>query len=79
MLEGLGEDEPCLRHRAFEGVNQKQDAVGHFEDALDLAAEVGVAGSVDYIDFVFAAFGVRIVNRAIFAQDGDAAFPFEGV
>ena len=39
-----------LRHRAFDRVDQQQAAVGHVEHALDLAAEVGVAGRVDDID-----------------------------
>ena len=42
--QGLGEHELGLRHRAFGGVDQQEHAVDHAEDALDLAAEVGVAG-----------------------------------
>ena len=48
--EGLAQHELRLRHRALEGVDQQEAAVGHGEDALDLAAEVGVAGGVDDVD-----------------------------
>ena len=41
--EGLAEHELGLRHRAFEGVDEHQGAVGHLQGPLDLAAEVGVA------------------------------------
>ena len=46
----LGDDEFGLRHRAFGGVDQHEDAVDHAEDALDLAAEIGMAGGVDDVD-----------------------------
>ena len=42
--ERLLEDEPGLRERAFGGIDQHKRAVGHLQDALDLAAEVGVPG-----------------------------------
>ena len=42
--ERLAQDELRLGHRPLEGVDQHEDAVGHLEGALDLAAEVGVAG-----------------------------------
>jgi polyphenol oxidase len=48
----LPSDELGLRHRAFGGVDQQDDAVDHREDALDLAAEIGVAGGVDDVDAV---------------------------
>ena len=35
---------------ALGGVDEQQAAVGHLQDALDLAAEVGVAGRVDDVD-----------------------------
>jgi hypothetical protein len=46
----LAGDELGLRHRAFGAVDQQDHAVDHREDALDLAAEVGVAGGVDDVD-----------------------------
>ncbi len=39
----LGDDELGLRHRPLGGIDQHEDAVDHAEDALDLAAEIGVA------------------------------------
>ena len=43
-LERLGEDELGLRHRAFDGIDQKQGAIHHRQDAFHLAAEIGMAG-----------------------------------
>ena len=40
----LGCHELGLRHRAFGGIDQQADAIDHRQDALDLAAEIGVAG-----------------------------------
>ena len=48
--ERLAGDELGLRHRAFGGVDQQDDAVDHRQDALDLGAEIGVAGGVDDVD-----------------------------
>ena len=36
-----------LRHWAFVGVNDEEDAIDHAENSLDFTAEVGVARSVD--------------------------------
>ncbi len=49
-LKRLADDELGLRQRAFGGVHQHQHAVDHVENALDLAAEIGVAGRIDDID-----------------------------
>ena len=46
----LAGDELGLRHRPFGGVDQQDHAVDHGEDALDLGAEIGVAGRVDDVD-----------------------------
>ena len=73
-FEGLGEHVARLRQRAFGGVDEEDDAVDHFEGALDLAAEVGVAGGVDDVDL-----GVLVVDRRVLGQDGDAALFFEVV
>ena len=66
-------DEAGLRHRAFDRIDQQQHAVDHRQHALDLAAEVGVAGRVDDVD-------VRALplDRAVLRQDRDAAFAFRG-
>ena len=46
-FKSLAQHEARLRQRPFAGVNEQQYAVDHEESALNLAAEVGVAGSVD--------------------------------
>ena len=46
----LAGDELGLRHRSFGGVDQQDHAVDHRQDALDLGAEIGVAGRVDDVD-----------------------------
>ena len=61
-----------LRQRALGGVDQHQGAVHHVEDALDLAAEVGVAGRVDDVDA-----GAMPFDRGGLGQDGDAALALE--
>ena len=48
--ERLAGDELGLRHRPFGGVDEQDDAVDHRQDALDLGAEIGVAGRVDDVD-----------------------------
>ena len=49
-LERLAQDEARLRQRALGGVDEQHDAVDHRQPALDLAAEVGVAGRVDEVE-----------------------------
>ncbi len=74
VLEGFAQDESGLGHRAFESVDQQEAAVGHFQHAFDFAAEVGVAGRVDEVDF-----GTAVGDGDVLGQDGDAAFAFLGV
>ena len=56
----------------FGRVDQQQHAVDHRQHALDLAAEVGVAGRVDDVDLV-----VLVVDGGVLRQDGDAALALE--
>ena len=70
--ERLAGDEPRLRHRAFDRVHEQQHAVDHAEHALDLAAEVRVAGRVDDVDV-----DARVVDRAVLREDGDPALALE--
>ncbi len=49
-LERLAQHEAGLRQRALARVDEQHDAVDHRQPALDLAAEVGVAGGVDHVD-----------------------------
>ena len=71
-FEGLGEHVAGLRQRAFGGVDEEHDAVDHFEGALDFAAKIGVAGSVDDVDFA-----AVVVDGGVLGQDGDAALALE--
>ncbi len=73
-LQSLADHELGLRHRALGGVDQHDRAVDHREDALDLAAEVGVAGRVDDVDAMLLPH-----HRGRFGQNGDAALFFEVV
>ena len=73
-LEGLAEDEAGLRHRAFGGVDQEQAPVGHVEDPLDLAPEIGVARGVDDVDH-----GVVVADGRVLGQDRDPLLAFEWV
>ena len=50
LLQRLAQHEAGLRQRALAGVDEQQHAVDHREAALDLAAEVGVAGGVDDVE-----------------------------
>ena len=63
-LYGLLQHETRLGHRALEGVDKQQTAVGHVEHALHLSAEVGVSRGVDYVDF-----GALIVDGNVFRKD----------
>ena len=71
-LQRLGQHELGLGHDAFFGVDQEDAAVHHAQDALDLAAEVGVAGGVDDVDAGLARLAVP-EHRGALGQDGDAA------
>lgn len=46
----LPDDESSLGHHTLDGVYEQQHRVHHAEDALDLSAEVRVAGGVDEVD-----------------------------
>lgn len=63
----LLEDEFSLRHWAFLGVNDEEDAVGHVEGALDFAREISVAWGIDDVDFV-----AVVVDGGLLRGDSDA-------
>ena len=71
-LERLAQDEARLRQRALGGVDEQQDAVDHRQPALDLAAEVGVAGRVDDVEL-----DVAVVDRGVLGEDRDALLALE--
>ena len=74
QLQGLGQDEAGLGHGALGGVHQQDDAVDHLQDALHLAAEVGVARGVHNVDL-----HVLIVDSGVLGQNGDAPLPLQVV
>ncbi|EJX06427.1 hypothetical protein EVA_05464 [gut metagenome] len=63
--------EAGLRHRAFNRVNQQQNAVHHREDTFNFTAEVRVPRGVN--DINVAAF---VFNGTVLGQNGNAAFLF---
>ena len=71
-LEGLGQNELGLRHRAFGSVHKDNRAIDHRQDTLDFAAEIGVAWRIDDIDP-----RVLPVQRRDLGQNGDAALFFQ--
>ncbi len=71
-LERLGDHEFGLRQRSLGGIDQHQRAVNHVEDALDLAAEIGMAGGVDDVDA-----GVLPLHRGCLRQNGDTALALQ--
>ena len=72
QLKSFLQHEFRLGHRAFKGVNQKDNAVDHLEHALHLAAEVGVAGGVDDIDL-----HALVGDGGIFRKDCDTALALD--
>ena len=70
----LADHELGLRQHALGGVHQHDGAVHHVQDALDLAAEIGVAGGVDDVDA-----GAAPEHGGALGQDGDAALALQGV
>ena len=70
----LADHELGLRQHALGGVHQHDGAVHHVQDALDLAAEIGVAGGVDDVDA-----GAVPDHRGALGEDGDAALALQVV
>ena len=73
-LQRLAQHELGLRHRSVYRVDQDQHAVYHVHHALDLAAEVGMAGCVYNVDLV-----TVIDYCGILRHDRDAALAFQVV
>jgi hypothetical protein len=67
QFQGLGEHEFGLRHHRFRRVDQKHHPVHHRENALHLAAEIGMAGGIHDVEARAVPF-----HRGAFGQDGDA-------
>ena len=73
-MDGFFKHETCLRHRTFEGVDQKQNTVGHIQDTFNLTAEIAVAWSIYNVYF-----HIFITHRYVFRQDGDTSFTLQVV
>ena len=71
LLERDAQDVAGLGHGALDSVDDQQASVGHVDDALDLAAEIGVARRVDDVDH-----HVAVLDPGVLGQDGDAALSF---
>jgi hypothetical protein len=71
-FEGLFDHVPRLRTRPLERIDQDQRAVGHREDAFDLAAEIGVPRGIDDVDL-----HPLVENGDVLGENRDAALPFE--
>ena len=74
QLQRTAQHEAGLRHRPFGGIHQQDDAVDHLQDALHLAAEVGVARGVNDVNL-----GVAVLDSGVLGQDSDAALPLQVV
>ena len=73
-LERLADHELGLRHRAFRGVDKHDHTIDHRQDALDFAAEVGMARGVDDVDL-----DIFPMHRSALGENGDAALFFDVV
>ena len=72
QLQGLRKHKAGLGHRTLGRVHQQDNAVDHLQNALHLAAEVGVARRVHDVDL-----GILVVDGGVFRQDGNAALPLQ--
>ena len=82
-FEGLAQHEAGLRQRAFGGVHEQHDAVNHGDAALDLTAEIGVAGGVDDVEgdalrvAVLGGQRTGVFHGRVLGEDGDALLAFQ--
>ena len=74
QLQGLLQNEFCLRHGAFKSVYYQDDAIYHLKHTFHFAAKVSVTGSVDDVDFC-----VFIHNGSVFGKDRDTSFTLNSV
>jgi len=71
-FKGFTENELGLGLRTLGGINDKEDAVDHAEDAFDLSTEIGVAWGINNVNA-----DIVIFEGGVFGFDGDTSFSFE--
>ena len=73
-LQRALEYKPRLRHGPLKSVHEQQHAVDHFQNALHLAAEIGMPRRIDDVDL-----DVLVLYRRVFCKYGDSPFAFKVV
>ena len=71
-FKGFTENELGLGLRTLGGINDKEDAIDHAEDAFDFSTEIGVAWGIDNVNA-----DIVIFEGGVFGFDGDTPFPLE--
>ena len=74
QLKRPRQDEAGLRHGTLRRIDEKDDAVYHLENTLDLAAEVGVSRRIDDVYF-----GIAVLHGGVLCHDGYAALTLKVV
>ena len=72
QLQSFAQNKTGLRHGAFGGIHQQNNAVDHLQNTFNLAAKVGVARGINNINF-----GVFILDSRVFCQNGNSALSFQ--
>ena len=67
----MAQHETRLRLGAFVSVNNQQSTIGHVQNALNFATEVGVTRRVDDVDLY-----ALVINGNVLRKNGDAALTF---
>jgi len=67
-------DEPRLRHRTLDGVDQDQDPIDHRQRPLHLSAEIAMPRGVHDVDV-----HARVVQSRVLREDRDASLALEVV
>ena len=73
-FEGFGEHEPRLRHWTLGRIDEHDGPIGHANDALHLAAKIGVARRIDDVDL-----HALVRQGNVFGEDRDAPLPLQVV
>ena len=72
QLQRPAQNKAGLGHGPLGGVYQQDDAVDHLQNALHLAAEIGVARGVHNVDL-----GVAVADGGVLRHNGDAPLPLQ--